>query len=674
MGIEDRIQGCLIGAAIGAELGFASQEQGHRFPVSGPADTFNVELGPVVDYAPQANRMDMANVRPIIDIGIRAYTTAGGRATPESFGDLFRDDEGLATPAFTWDGIHSIQEVLKEGMNPRISGFGTARTGLLAAAMPGVGIYHFADPEYAYLDGVELASVAEPRMGADWAALCAAAIATALDPASDMETVIATVLKLAHRNNKELFYTINQNVREGAWRPQEVHFLEWWWATGSRGDSSQTWRWMAPNPIALMLPVLRRYSDDGRKLMAVACAPVGQWGARTVNPVIAGAVAGALHSASIFPVEWREWAEPIAKPWFAIIDVVEKRVKQEAKIADTVSHHAQLSDRVYGAILAGAIGNAMGSPVEGRYYWEIDAAHPGGIQTVLNPACLEGEDDNQMAMHLVETYLDRRGLPVMARHFGKTWYERLNRDHFFVNCMGHTYDMIREGWDPRITGHWNQVTGSTVMCMEPVGMYHVADPEFAMIDATAVSYMYQRGLDVTAAAIICAATAEALSPDATVESVCQAALNASPREPMLTFDKRSFASPYDYIATCLSIADKHTDVMEARAELYEKCLFYHQIDPLELLGLALAMFKIAKGDVRLSAIGGTNIGRDSDTIAGRAAMLAGALRGSANVPSEWVAMFSPEVLTKIKRNAQEFAARSASARTARMDRRVRYWG
>jgi len=143
---------------------------------------------------------------------------------------------------------------------------------------------------------------------------------------------------------------------------------------------------------------------------------------------------------------------------------------------------------------------------------------------------------------------------------------------------------------------------------------------------------------------------------------------------MLTFDKRSFASPYDYIATCLSIADKHTDVMEARAELYEKCLFYHQIDPLELLGLALAMFKIAKGDVRLSAIGGTNIGRDSDTIAGRAAMLAGALRGSANVPSEWVAMFSPEVLTKIKRNAQEFAARSASARTARMDRRVRYWG
>ena len=40
------------------------------------------------------------------------------------------------------------------------------------------------------------------------------------------------------------------------------------------------------------------------------------------------------------------------------------------------------------------------------------------------------------------------------------------------------------------------------------------------------------------------------------------------------------------------------------------------------------MFLVAQGDVRRAAIGGTNIGRDADTISGRAAMLSGTLRGA----------------------------------------------
>ena len=107
-----------------------------------------------------------------------------------------------------------------------------------------------------------------------------------------------------------------------------------------------------------------------------------------------------------------------------------------------------LEDKIYGNILAGAIGNAMGSPVESLYYWEIDEKYPGGITTILDPRRLEREDDNQMAMLLTETYLAREGQPVMARHFGETWRERLNRDHFFPLCMGRAYDLIRAGLGP----------------------------------------------------------------------------------------------------------------------------------------------------------------------------------------------------------------------------------
>jgi ADP-ribosylglycohydrolase len=303
-------------------------------------------------------------------------------------------------------------------------------------------------------------------------------------------------------------------------------------------------------------------------------------------------------------------------------------------------------DRVYGALLAGAIGNAMGSSTECMLYPEIDEMYPEGVTTVLDPGRLEREDDNQMAMFLVETYLERGGKPVLARHFGRTWYDRLNRDHFYPVCMGAVYDMIRSGWDPRISGHWAVVTGSTVMCMEPVGIFHAADPEFAAIDATAISYMYQRGLDVVAATILAATVAETLSTSASVESVCEAALRAAPSDPWKTFDRRRFASCREYIEACLSVAEKYDDVMAVRGVLY------HPIDPIELLGFSLAMFLVAEGDVRQAAIGGTNIGRDADTIAGRGAMFAGALNGSAGVPAEWMALFSSQSLERIRANAK----------------------
>jgi len=601
---------------------------------------------------------------------MQAYVAKGGRVTPEDFGAALRDDADIAGPVFAWDCIHSIQEVLKEGMHPRISGLGAAPCGLIAAAMPAVGIYHFNDPEYAYLDGVELASVAQPRLGADWAALCAVAVAAAFNAESDPAQVVEAVLRLAHRNNPDLFYELNLPTRQaqGFIANDEAGFAAWWMQCGGRGTFGREHNWVGDNPIAFVLPLIVQCARDPRKLLALILAPNpaswydGMLGGHAISAVIAGAIAGALYGADIFPAEWRARAEQRIEPWLPMIDVVNARLRKEREIVTVAERLAApqpdgaslLYDKVYGCMLAGAIGNAMGSPVEGRMYWEIDKQYPNGITTILDPSRLEGEDDNQMAMLLVETYLERDGLPVTARHFGKTWKERLNRDHFYVLCMGHAYDLICRGWDPRITGHWSVVTGSTVMCMEPVGLFHLCDPEFAAIDATAISYMYQRGRDLLAATILAATVADAMRPDATVDSVLQAALDAAPKTPLLSFDQRPFTSAYDYLRACLDVADKYDDVLAARAELYDKCLLYHMIDPLELWGFSLAMFKIAKGDVRQAAIGGTNIGRDSDTISGRAAMLSGTLRGGKSVPDDWKQLFKPESLARIQRNASRF--------------------
>jgi len=681
LSLEQRVHGALLGAAIGGQLGVGPLADAERFRAVTPETVFDLALTPALEVPQQPSRQNGGAMTPLIDLGVRAYMGKGGRVTPEDFGRLFRDDAGIAAPIFCWDGLHTSQEVLQEGMQPRIAGLGNAPCGLICASMPAVGIYHHHDPDYAYVDGVELAAVTQPRLGSDWAGLCAATVAAAFAEEATPAAIVDTVLRIAHRANKDVYYqlnlTHNQARRAGG---DDIDFARWWLTPGGASEMTHDNGWVAPNPLRFVLPLLARFAADPTKLFALlVCTPSAVWldnmaGGKAVSCVIAGAMLGAAYGPEYFPPAWRAAAEPVAAAWQPLQQVVRRREQQEAVIlADTErlnqpagGEMTLLQEKIYACMLAGAIGNAMGSVVECQFYWEIDVAHPGGIMHPLDPSRLESEDDNQMAMLLFETYLAEEGRPVMARQFGRAWADRLNRDHFFPLCMGNAYDLICQGWDPRITGHWLQVTGSTVMCMEPVGVYHLADPEFAAIDATAISYMYQRGRDVVAAAILASAVAEALRPQATVDTVLQAALHAAPRAPMVHFDRRQYPAPHDYIARCLEVASGYTDVMAVRPALYEACLLYHMIDPLELLGFALAMFKVSDGDVRLCAIGGTNIGRDSDTIAGRGAMLAGALRGPANIPTEWVALFQQASRNRIRRNAVRLAAQISEQRLARL--------
>lgn len=678
LSLNDRIQGCLTGAAIGAQFGFARCVVPERFAAATPDEVFDLDLTPFLEVEHPACVSDIyPNTRPLVDLGVRTYLAAQGRATSEDFGRVFQDDDGIAFPSIRWDGLHTVQESLREGMPPRLSGQYTAPCGVLCAAMPAVGIFHYANAAAAYLDGVELASVAQARLGADWAGLAAAAIAGAFVPGVTGEDLTDQVLAIAFEQNRDLFYDLDWAHLEQD-RASEEEFVADWIRGRWEPRCTRHTNWIAYAPTGFVVPVVRRYAHDPRKLMALLVAPTDFLGVPTASAVIGGAIAGAMHGPDVFPAAWRKWAEPVIAPWRGIADVVNTRIEKERGVIEVVESLAAprpggdslLQDKVRGCLLAGAIGNAMGSPMEGKLYTEIEDRHPEGITTILDPARLESEDDNQAAMHLVETYLAAGGSPVMARDLGRTWISRMDRDGFYCFCMGHAYDLIRQGADPRITGHWSIVTGSTVMCMEPVGMYYVGDPDFAATDAEAISLMYQRGLDVICARILVTAVVEAFRPGAGVQSVCEAALAAAPDAPMNTFDKRAFKSCRQYLATCLEIAGTYDDVLAARKELYDRCLFYHMIDPLEVIGLSLAMFRIADGDVRQSAIGGTNIGRDSDTIAGRAAMLSGTLRGAENVPAEWVAMFGAKSLERIDRNADALARLITEGRLPVLKRRV----
>ena len=658
LSLTEKVRGCLYGASIGAELGFRKTSGwGWGEPSWGYDVIIEKALEMKIDWpeAPQQRENSTwdASLVDLLSSVAQCYIQKNGRITPEEWGAELQHNSALAqNMAFWLMGVHSTQELLKEGMNPRLSGLGAIPSGHMCTAVIPVGIYHAGDPETAYLDAVEIASVSQRSPGVEWAALTAAAIAEALKPGATADTVIATTLEIARKRAARVHDDILKLINGARETTREQFPL--YFANTMKAEEHV---WRGQNPIAWAFMLLPHFSHESERLITMAMLG---WD-RSIRVQIAGALAGALNGLQGLPQKWIDGAAPLVTPMLALEDVVTAKLEFESIVITEIeavaapadAEDVPLFERIYGCILAGAIGNAMGSPVENSSYLEIEEKYPGGITGILEPSRLEDEDDNQMAMLLTETYLKQQGSPVSARDFGETWKEKFKRSKFFY-CMQNSYDLIRGGMDARIAGHWSWVTGSTVMCMEPVGIYHLCDPANAAIDAVSISYMYQRGLDVTAASILAASVAEALRPEATVDSILQSALKAAPRSKMLTFDTQPLDTPYDFISKCLDVAGKYDDVFAARKELYEKCLRYHSIDPLELLGLSYAMFKIANGDVRLSAIGGTNIGRDSDTIAGRGAMLSGALRGASNVPQEWISVFKEASLEKIKRNARTF--------------------
>ena len=662
--IKEKVLGCLTGAVMGTELSRISSPKLRGTPGAKIPQALEAKIDWDAVYKENEYQVWGSSLSPLIQIMASAYIKKRGRVVPEEFAEALKNDETLADrKAFIFLDLYSAIERLREGMIPRLNGVGACPDGNISAAMPLVGIYHAGDPERAYIDGIELASVVQRAPATCWAALTAAAVAAAFEDGCDAPGLVKKITEMAHRYCKDVYYEINKLVRDAQGFDEEGFFA--FYATT---DNSWFREYRAQNPIAHALLLLSRYGAEAQKgeeeqkkaaekmlrLMNMRAH------AETYNPVL-GAILGALYGVGGLGITPPGSVVKSVESMSEMAGVLEEKQKAERIMIREIEKvsggrredgSSLLYDKILGCILAGAIGNAMGSPLEGMMYYDIDAKYPNGVTTILEPWRLESEDDNQVAMMMYQAYISREGLPATARDYGEKWKELMDRDMYFY-CLRNTYDLLNMGMEPRICGQWSLVTGSSVMCVEPAGVYNLADEKNAYIDGEALSYMNQRGLDVTSASILAAAVARAMQKDATAEAVVQAAINAAPRGKMITFDRRSIDTPYDYISRCAEIAGRYGDVFAVRKPLYENCLYYHMIDSLELLGFALAMLLVSKGDVRSAAVGGANIGRDADTISGRAAMLAGTISGYCNIPAEWVELVNKNSLEKIKSAARK---------------------
>jgi len=329
-----------------------------------------------------------------------------------------------------------------------------------------------------------------------------------------------------------------------------------------------------------------------------------------------------------------------------------------------------LEEKAVGALVGSAVGDAIGGAVEGWTPEAIRERHGGWVTGIVGPwyddwrtarpiaPYHKGDghitDDTLMTHALVEVYDERRShldayavaeslVPKMLN--GTRWVPELEADALLLQRV-----FLAEKWlvarlhyghvDPREAGVGNIVNCGAAMYMAPVGIANAGDPEGAYAEALDVAGAHQSSYGREAAGVFAAAVAAAMTPGATPASAVEAAV-------ALAKDGTRRA-----VEAVVEAADGVTDWEEAIPVLRKAIEPYDTVGPnyrelsmdarrpsrtkaIEELPVALGFVLVAEGDVRRAVLGGTNYGRDADSIASMAGAITGALQGHDGVPPDW---------------------------------------
>ncbi|MCY3906226.1 MAG: ADP-ribosylglycohydrolase family protein [Anaerolineaceae bacterium] len=329
------------------------------------------------------------------------------------------------------------------------------------------------------------------------------------------------------------------------------------------------------------------------------------------------------------------------------------------------SDNSVLLDKVRGSLYGGAIGDALGAPVEGYTPERINELY--GVITDFVPTLddsprrrhrTEGRytDDTHMVQALSQAYIDEGG-HLDAHSFARRivplileprWIPDLEREMPIVERLFYPekWLYIRNGLanaDPRTAGAGNMVNCGAAMYATPVGIVNAGDPVSAYHEAVDVLSAHQHSYGLEAAAVQATAVAEAFRPGASVNSIIDVVLSLARDGTRKAIEAvvecaRGYDDWFEAIGPLRDAMrpwDGAPDILGDRGKGNNDNTPSRE-HSIEEVPIALAFLVVAKGDFAGSICGGTNYGRDNDSIAGKAGAIAGALHGASAIRQDWI--------------------------------------
>ena len=314
-----------------------------------------------------------------------------------------------------------------------------------------------------------------------------------------------------------------------------------------------------------------------------------------------------------------------------------------------------LLDAVYGCLIAGAIGDSLGAPVEGWYWQEIRDKYKGGRTTELEPGTLGNTgssygkkglttpsgcftDDTTMR-HYMCLAIVRKGGRITPDDFAEVLLEKLNPDRVWLNeHIMMTKLMI--GMNPWETGKGNPPAGCASMCMAPIGIVNAGNPAQAYQDGFNIAFINQDNENRDAAATLAAGVAKAFEPKATPDDVIDTMIQYSS-----FVIKRSLIRGMDLANSSKSI-DEFADKFYATSLDWTWPYPPHSVEwekdhnfsgsSLEIVPIVAGILHLTDGDVNQGIIEAASMGRDCDTTASIVGNISGAMQGASAVRRDWI--------------------------------------
>ncbi len=318
---------------------------------------------------------------------------------------------------------------------------------------------------------------------------------------------------------------------------------------------------------------------------------------------------------------------------------------------DTLS---KLEQHAFACLAFGVIGDAMGSPTELLEPEEIERRF-GWVESFEG----EGTDDVFMRDLLAEAMLKTSGYAT-ADDWAAEWKEHRaiilgeKADRFFPSIL-HAVDKISRNYPPQLLAVGTMPSSTSAMAIAPVSIVNAGHPVAAAAQAAEIAslvHVTENAFCQDGASAIAAAVAAAFAPDATVESVLQAALQSV----------RSWSAEEmrRLIVSALELARSSRDFRAFRTEYHKSFRQEVICDSRETVPATLAIVLLAEGDAWQATVLGANFGRDCDTIGCMAGGICGALQGLTPSSMARINQISPGVRDSQLKRAIDLSALAAS--------------
>lgn len=291
---------------------------------------------------------------------------------------------------------------------------------------------------------------------------------------------------------------------------------------------------------------------------------------------------------------------------------------------DLLHNQPLLQDRARASLVGHAIGDSFGDIARSPdYHLQY------GITMDFTDKPAPGTDDTEFALLTAQTLIKAGGnlTDAVVLESWRTHVLPLSELKRGGASEREAAANIRRGIFPPLSGIYNShyLSDGAAMRVTPIGIACAGDPrraaELADIDAR-ISHS-RDGL--WSAQAVAAAVSVAMA-GASVDEVCQAAINVTPADSWMRFT----------LTQALRIADEQQTLEAAWKPLHDALWTEYKSVAPEAVASAFAILKLTNGDFKRGIIYSGNFGRDADTISAILGAISGAMNGMSSIPPHWI--------------------------------------